>query len=90
MRIQHSAAGFFRRPWWIVFLFLAACNFPVVPVHPRPPAPRRISRRGRHLLAGGAGWKVEILSPQPGTEVPAGVPLTVTARCTGGRRSKQP
>jgi hypothetical protein len=39
---------------------------------------------GTAAFAGGAGWKVEILSPQPGAEAAAGVPLTVTARCTGG------
>jgi hypothetical protein len=30
------------------------------------------------------GFQVEILSPLNGAEVPAGQPLTVTARCTGG------
>jgi hypothetical protein len=33
---------------------------------------------------GETGFHVEILSPLPGAEVPAGEPLTVTARCTGG------
>jgi hypothetical protein len=32
----------------------------------------------------GTGFQVEILSPLNGAEVPAGQPLTVTARCTGG------
>jgi hypothetical protein len=84
MPIQHSAAGILRRPWWVVFLALAACNFPAAPRTSAPAGDLPDITAETAAFTGGSGWKVEILSPQPGTEAAAGVPLTVTARCTGG------
>ena len=77
-------AGILRRQWGFVFLFLAACNLQIAPSTSAPTGAPPDIATGTTAFAGGAGWKVEILSPQPGTEAAAGVPLTVTARCTGG------
>ncbi len=79
-----SAAGILRRQWGFVFLFLAACNLHIASSTSAPAGITPEAAAGTVSNSGGAGWKVEILSPQPGTEAAAGVPLTVTARCTGG------
>jgi hypothetical protein len=84
MSTGRSAVGILRRPWWIVFLCLAACNFPVAPSPSAPTGAPPDIAAGTAADPGSTGWAVEILSPQPGIEATAGAPLTITARCTGG------
>lgn len=84
MPTGRSAAGILRRTWGFVFLFLAACNLQIAASPSAPTGTPPVASAETAAVSGGDGWKVEILSPQAGAEAAAGVPLTVTALCTGG------
>jgi hypothetical protein len=85
MSAVFHASNAFRRCGWLALMFLSACNLQLStgsatqsgPLSENTPAAATTE-------SSAAGWKVEILSPQPGAEVPTGAPLAVAARCTGG------
>jgi len=79
--------GIHRALTFFLFVFLSTCNLqlhtPAAPIGKLPDI-TATNASVPPSKPGADGWVVEILSPLSGAEVPAGAPLTVTARCSGG------
>ena len=80
------ALKIFRALFFCVIAFASACNLHLKTAFPPigGPTPEAATEKASSAINPGAGFQVEILSPLNGAEVPAGSPLTVTARCSGG------